>query len=124
MNRSICTVKGCVNCGRYCRIHIGYQVPVKEAINKVSDTKKELDKRYRKVRTEFLRQHPLCQAKIDQDCKKVATDVHHMRGKVGEEDYLNQKYFLAVCRHCHGIIERSPAWARQNGFSLSRLSKQ
>jgi hypothetical protein len=106
----------------YCRNHLGYSVPKAKEINKVSDKKKELDKEYTKVRKAFLADHPFCMAKL-QGCKGKASQVHHMKGKVGSEDYLNKKFFLAVCLVCHEIIERNPAFARQNGFSVSRLNK-
>lgn len=122
MKQSNCEIKGCRNYGKYCRLHATLNIKPVPEISKISDKKKELDKQYSKVRAKFLKAHPFCEAKIE-GCTKVATDVHHKKGKVGEEDYLNEKYFLAVCRKCHSAIETNPAYARQQGFSLSRLSK-
>lgn len=107
----------------YCPVHQDYKVPVKKEVNKVSEKKKDLDKQYKKIRAKYLREHPMCEAKIE-GCGKVAVEIHHKRGKVGEEDYLNPEFFLATCSHCHKIIEVNPAWAKQQGFSLSRLSKR
>jgi hypothetical protein len=44
-----------------------------------------------------------------------------MRGKVGEL-FLDEKYFLAVCRKHHTEIETNPEWAIKNGYSLKRLT--
>jgi hypothetical protein len=123
-SRNICTDPKCANYQRYCRIHIGFTVPSTPEINKVSDKKKQLDKEYKKVRKQYLSAHPLCEAKIEGVCSKVAVEIHHRAGKATEEDYLNSDLFLAVCRKCHSTLEVNPAFARQKGFSISRLSKR
>lgn len=123
MNHTLCRVSGCINEGKYCRIHMDYSVPIEKEISSKSDKKKDLDKQYNKVRKAYLSGHPFCEAKIPDCCTKVATDIHHKKGKIGEADYLDPKFFLAVCRKCHYTIEKNPAWSRQMGFSVSRLSK-
>lgn len=122
-SRNICQVKTCNNYMKYCRIHIGYTVPVKKEIEKVSEKKKKLDKEYARVRKQYLTANPFCEAKIPDVCSKVASEVHHQIGKASEEDYLNADYFLAVCRKCHDVITKNSRWAIQQGFSLSRLSQ-
>src|SRR5689334_12878072 len=97
----------------WCPVHQGYTVPKKTEVNKVSEKKKELDKQYKKIRAKYLKEHPMCEANLE-GCKKVATEIHHKRGKVGEEDYLNPEYFLAVDRNCHQILEKNPAFAKAN----------
>jgi hypothetical protein len=123
MKQTNCQVKGCSNEGRYCRKHASLTIKPVPEINKVSEKKKEMDKQYKKIRAAFLKSHPFCEANIE-GCGKVAVEIHHKRGRIGEDDYLNDKYFLAVCRPCHHLLELNPAWAKQNGFSLSRLSKK
>jgi hypothetical protein len=123
-SRNICTVKGCRNEGAYCRLHLSFSVPTTPEINKVSDKKKQLDKEYKKVRKQYLSAHPLCEAKIEGVCSKVAVEIHHRAGKATEEDYLNSDLFLAVCRPCHNVIEKNTAFSKQQGFSVSRLSKR
>lgn len=108
----------------YCPVHQGYTVPKKTEVNKVSDSYKEILKKYKKVRAKYLKEHPFCEAKIDEGCQKVSNEIHHKKGKVGEEDYLNTEFFLATCWHCHKIIEANPSWSKKQGFSLSRLSKR
>jgi hypothetical protein len=117
-SRNICTVKGCRNEGAYCRLHLSFSVPTTPEINKVSDKKKQLDKEYKKVRKQYLSAHPLCEAKIEGVCTKVAVEIHHGAGKATEEDYLNSDLFLAELK------EKKPAYSKQQGFSVSRLSKR
>lgn len=122
-NRNICTVKGCLNYGKYCRQHISYSAPVQTEIKKMSETHKETLKQYRTKRAEFLKSHPVCMANLE-GCTKKATQVHHMAGKASRELYLNEKLFLACCHNCHAIVERNPAFSKQNGLSVSRHSKK
>jgi hypothetical protein len=50
-----------------------------------------------------------------------ATEIHHMAGRTN--DLLNdEKYWLPVSRKGHVEIELNPAWAKKQGFSVSRLS--
>jgi hypothetical protein len=121
-NRNICTVDGCRNKDSYCRLHMSYVIPVENEMNKVSDNQKDLNKKFAKAKREYLKEHPFCEAKIE-GCTKVAIEVHHKKGKASEELLLDKKYFLSTCRHCHKIIEKNPAFAKQNGFSESRLKK-
>jgi hypothetical protein len=105
----------------WCPEHQGYKAPVKPEIPKKSDKQKEADKEYKKVRGVYLKAHPFCEAKL-KDCGKVSVEIHHKRGRIGE-DLINPEFFLATCRNCHETIEKSPAAARQNGLSVSRLTK-
>jgi hypothetical protein len=122
-SKNICNYKGCINEGRYCRIHIGYSIPVVKEVNKVSDNQKETLKEYKKVRSKYLKEHPTCEAKLE-GCKGKATEIHHKAGKASRELYLETKLFLAICHHCHEIITKNSAFAIQKGLSVSRLSKQ
>lgn len=91
------------------------QPPTK--IKPISDKQAARLREYRKVRDEFMKTHSVCQ--VD-GCKNIPTDVHHMRGKIG--DLLTDvNFFLAVCRGCHTRIETNPEWAKENGYSLNRL---
>lgn len=104
-------------------MHLSFTVPVKTEISIKSDKQKDLDKKFSKAKREYLKEHPFCEAKID-GCTKVSIDVHHKAGKASEELLLDKSKFLSVCRHCHVVIEKNPAFAKQNGFSISRLSKK
>lgn len=93
----------------------------KRPIPKVSQKQVERLAQYRKVRDQFMKEHPNCQARLD-GCTIKATDTHHAKGKVG--DLLTDKrYFKALCRSCHSYIEINPNFAKEKGFSLNRLEK-
>lgn len=97
------------------------RTPIKKKPYKIKPVAKKTMielKKYRKLRTEFLNAHPVCQV----DGCGPATDVHHMKGRVGEL-LTNTEYFLAVSRTCHNKIEKEPDWAKAMGYSLSRLKK-
>lgn len=49
-----------------------------------------------------------------------ATEIHHMKGRSGAL-LIDKRYWLAVSRKGHRFIEDNPKWAKDNGFSLSRL---
>lgn len=124
MKKDVCTVKGCPNKGKYARScgHFGYALPKENKIDKVSEARKEWDKEYKKNRKVFLTAHPSCQAMIE-GCTKKATEIHHKIGRSSKDAYVNPRYFLAVCRHCHSTLELNPAFAKAFGFSMSRMSK-
>lgn len=91
----------------------------KAKIKNVSDKQIERLAKYRKVRDEFMKLHPMCQARLA-GCTIKATDLHHAKGKIG--DLLTDKrYFKALCRKCHSYIETHPDWAKEMGYSLNRL---
>jgi len=64
----------------------------------------------------------------------LPTDIHHAAGKIGYIDewarekgitaFLDIRYWVPVCRVAHDEIELNPNWAKENGFSESRLSKK
>jgi hypothetical protein len=61
----------------------------------------------------------------------LPTDVHHSRGRVGYADEIARdkgipalidiRYFIPVCREAHRQIENDPIWAKENGYSESRI---
>lgn len=87
-------------------------------IAKASEKRQKIDIAYSVLRKNFLKNHSVCQVK---DCEHQSTDVHHKKGR--GEYYLDETTFLAVCRSHHIAIERAPVWAKEQGYSLNRLSK-
>jgi hypothetical protein len=63
----------------------------------------------------------MCQAHLPQVCTQVSTDVHHMKGRIGDL-LLDQAHWLSVCRGCHYWIEMRPQEAKELGFSINRLN--
>lgn len=88
-------------------------------IPKVSEKQIERLAKYRKVRDQFMKDHPNCQAQL-QGCTIKATDTHHAKGKIG--DLLTDKrYFKALCRSCHNYVETHPNQSKEMGLSADRL---
>lgn len=90
-------------------------------ISPVSPKQKKRLAEYAIVRAEYLHEHPYCEARMCRGAR--ATEIHHRAGRVG--DLLTDKSnFLAVCRECHNEIELRPEWAKEMGFSESRLKTE
>lgn len=77
---------------------------------------------YYRVRNEFLKEHKLCQVCLGQQIEGLivppvmpATDVHHIRGRVGRL-LCDPRFFLAVCRRHHDLIRDQPRWAKSHGY--------
>jgi ATPase subunit of ABC transporter with duplicated ATPase domains len=73
---------------------------------------------YSRRKKKFLTLHPTCMVK---GCQTPSFDVHHKSGRDGKM-LINVMYFLAVCRNCHNEIELNPEWAKEQGYSVSRIS--
>lgn len=116
----LCTVKGCLNEGRYCRLHQVETFKATPAIKREADAKKEMNNQYKKIAKKFITVHPKCQV---QGCNQVSECVHHKRGRIGEL-LIDTRYFMAVCFDHHRQIEENPDWAKSNGYSLSRLKEK
>lgn len=87
---------------------------IRKILNKSSQKQRERDKQYLKVRDDYLKLHPVCEV-----CSMhLADQIHHKRGRIGSNLF---KYFLAVCDLCHKLIENNPVWAKEHGYSESRL---
>ena len=89
-------------------------------IKKVSDKQKRLNLAYLAQRQVYLKQHPFCKVGIE-GCMGKATQVHHMRGRIGEL-MLDENFWLPVCAFCHNHVETHCEWAKEMGFSESRLN--
>lgn len=112
-----CTVTDCIYFGRYCRIHKKDTVKIQQPIAAMGDNRKELEKEYKPLRKEFLRQNPMC---AEPGCKQPATDIHHMAGKIGLK-LIDVDDFIQFCRKHHSYYEVRPNEAKEKGFSKSRL---
>lgn len=125
-----CTVEGCAYprfAKKLCKKHHNIQFPPKplqrtpikpskSKIKPVSDTQKQRTNKYLQKRKEWLKQYPKCQV---EGCTRLATQIHHKSGRIGNNLYKN---FLSVCTEHHHMIEENPAWAKEQGYSLSRLN--
>lgn len=91
-----------------------------KAIKKVSEKRSIENLQYSADRIVFLGKP---ENKICPITKKPTTDVHHKKGRVGSL-FLNQRYWVALSREGHKYVEENPEWAKENGFSLNRLSNE
>jgi hypothetical protein len=82
---------------------------------KISKQQKLRLEKYNILRDDYLGSHPNCEVI---GCNRRATEIHHKRGRVGNNLFL---HFLAVCSPCHHRIEENPVWAKENHYSESRL---
>ena len=89
-------------------------------IPKVSQKRKIENLKYSVLRTEFLgkKENQICPI-----TKKPTTDIHHKKGRVGSL-FLDTKYWIALSREGHKFVEENPEWAKENGYSLNRLSDE
>lgn len=91
---------------------------VYKAPRKVSVKQRDRNQEYAKVREQFLL-NKWC-AYHGHGC--IPTEVHHGAGKIGDL-LTDTRYFVAVCREAHRMIEERPNWAKENGYSFTRLDK-
>jgi len=88
-------------------------------IKKFSATRLREKPIYDRTRKEFL-DHP-----DNQFCPITGTsttDIHHKKGRSGDL-FLDSRYWVALSREGHKYVEENPDWAKENGYSLGRLSK-
>lgn len=124
----VCKLSGVVwkqyNSLQKCNCEECQKIPKKVAVKKaytipqVSDKRKIENAKYTVLRIEFLGK------KENQICPITGwptTDIHHKKGRVGDL-FLDTKYWIALSREGHQFVEDNPEWAKENGFSLDRLS--
>jgi len=87
-------------------------------IKKVSKKRNLENILYNSERIKFLQ---LPENKICPITKEPTTDVHHKKGRIGSL-LLDTKYWVALSRSGHRFVEENPIWAKENGYSLNRLS--
>ena len=79
------------------------------------------EKEYQKKRLEFLSRPENHRCRVFP--KLRATQVHHMKGRIGDL-LTDEHWFLPVSDPAHKKIELNPDWAKENGFSLNRLTNE
>lgn len=104
-------------CSYHYKIHRSNVNGGPKKIAKRSKKGQKEDRQYTIKRLRFLAQPG------NQRCPvtgQMATEIHHMKGRVGDL-LLDQKYWLAVSREGHRKIEENPDWAKEMGYSISRI---
>jgi hypothetical protein len=90
------------------------------SIPKVSKKRQRQNREYLQARREYLFHNPTCNV---QGCSKDAVEIHHKAGRENER-LVDPSNFLGVCSAHHRMIELAPEWAKENGYSNSRLKPQ
>jgi hypothetical protein len=96
-----------------------FQKPQKrqrKPIRKVSVKRSSQNRRYLKLRMEFLAEHPTCQA-----CKhNPSAEVHHINSRHGEM-LLDFTQCAALCGICHRMVHDNPLWSKEHGLYHTEL---
>jgi len=110
-------------CSASCKFKYGKKINIKlkpvYKIPSVSKKRKVENAQYTVLRIEFLSKP---ENKICPITGWPTTDIHHKKGRVGDL-FLDTKYWIALSREGHQHVEDNPEWAKENGYSLDRLSK-
>ena len=89
-------------------------------IAKVSKKRQIENAKYSVLRIEFLGKP---ENRICPITKQPTTDIHHKKGRVGSL-FLDTRYWVALSREGHKFVEENPQWAKENGYSLNRLTNE
>jgi|SRR5690606_24479563 len=95
----------------------------RKPVKPMSKTQRQRIAKYSLVRAEYLARNPVCEARVWKVCSGRATQVHHLRGRIGK-NLLDNGKFMAVCDQCHTWIHDNDAEARERGLLLSRLKTE
>jgi hypothetical protein len=122
MEKHLCKVKGCLNEGRYCRLHPSGSLkepkPIAPRSKKLSEVMK---KEYVPQVKEMVEKNTPCKVKSPV-CTGKATGFHHLVGRLGKE--LTGKRKVPCCDPCNSFLESNDAYARANGWKLSKFNPE
>jgi hypothetical protein len=90
---------------------------VKKFISPISEGRAKSLKKYRVVRDQYLKDHPICEFP---GCQDMKVELHHKCGRVGEL-LTNSNYFCSLCNSHHKFCELNPLEAQRLGLSKKRL---
>lgn len=86
-----------------------------------SQKRSKEERLYLAKRIIFLQEHPMCEAHLSGICTEHAQEVHHKKGRIGD-DLLDETHWLALCHMCHDYIENHREFAMEKGFSIKRIN--
>lgn len=86
-------------------------------ISPVSKSRAAALEKYRRLRDEYFKEHPICEFP---GCNSTKVTLHHMRGRIGSF-LTNKKYFKSLCWPHHRYVEDHPSEAKKLGLSLKKL---
>lgn len=99
------------------------KAPPKKLPNKKSKKRESEEQIYTRKKRDHMADHPYCQA---MNCNQSAMDLHHRAGRQGYADewareqgislFIDERYFMSVCRSCHKWIEANPKEAEKRNY--------
>ncbi len=92
---------------------------VRKKIAARSSKKIKQDALYSLLRRKFLEENPMCQARVLGKCTRIASQVHHKKGRIGKL-YLDTSKWLAICHECHTWATEFSKEAIEMGISEKR----
>ncbi len=107
------------------------RTPIKKKPGKPKPRQKSKPKQYSKKRQALNRLYAAKSKPIWQDaecgikapgCTFFAQGIHHLKGKATEALLMDEKYWIPACNCCNEYVEKHDAWARENGFKLSKFN--
>lgn len=113
---------------KYCSADCTYKMHMKgrqdkpnpvKPIKRLSGKRKKEEAEFHREKIKFLNLPENKQCRVFPDQRAI--EVHHMKGRIGSL-LLDKRFWLPVSRDGHMKVERNPNWAKENGYSLSRLS--
>lgn len=126
MSKEVCNIKGCINYRKpYCRNHaVGISIkkqpkPVKPRSKKLAEV---MVKEYVPEVKEMVAANTPCKVHSPV-CTGKAQGFHHLQGRDGK-NLTDKKKKIPCCNPCNQFIEKNDAWARANGFKLSKFSPE
>ena len=108
-----------IKCGCFYKYDALKEIEKKTKIKPRSKKRQAQEKIYSQLRKAFLSKE---ENKTCIITGEPTTEIHHMKGRIGDL-LTNTKYWIALSRDGHIFVEQNPEWAKKNGYSLSRLSK-
>lgn len=78
------------------------------------------EKIYSDLRRVFLNKQ---ENKVCPITNERTTTVHHKKGRIGDL-LIDTRYWVALSMAGHIFVEQNPEWAKENGYSLSRLENE
>jgi hypothetical protein len=119
MEKNLCKVKGYLNEGRYCRLHpSGSLKEPKKIVPRSEKLAKVMKKEYVPQVKEMVEKNTPCKVKSPVCTGKA--QLSYPAGRIGKELLTTRK--IPCCNMCNTWIEANDAWARANGFKVSRHS--
>lgn len=122
MSGDLCQNKACFNYGKYWRLcgHANGKSARPKPVNPRSKKLEETMRQdYRPQVKEMVAAGEKCRVHSP-ECAKNATGFHHLSGRIGEL-LTNREKKIPCCDACNRYIEKNDAWARANGFKLSKF---